>query len=317
MTMTRKERFRLKSQLTERLDSTDWPGQKIDLLLAEFGLGPHSPSPAGKLIVDIVSKLSDAMLVEMYSIVFEVDPQEVVESVESTDAGNWKPGFTRVFLSHSSEHNKFVSQVADELAVVGIHGFVAHEAMTVSEPWQRQVEAALRSMEAFVAFSHPKFNQSPWCNQEAGWALGRRVPHFTVRFGVAPAGFLGSTQWPNGSTQTTRQVADTIYRFVADQAELGRSIIDGLLGALERAGDFVSAGAAAERIARLGTLSPEDFTRLDTVYWKNDQIYGAVLANRELKPFYESHSRTFPPPKPVPRSAAPEGTRHVHSNALF
>jgi len=48
--------------------------------------------------------------------------------------------------------------------------------MAYRKPWQAQIEHALRSMQAFVAIVHPEFNSSAWCNQEVGWALGRRVP---------------------------------------------------------------------------------------------------------------------------------------------
>jgi hypothetical protein len=38
--------------------------------------------------------------------------------------------------------DELVGKVADELAIVGIHGFVAHNTMTYSRPWQAQIEQA-------------------------------------------------------------------------------------------------------------------------------------------------------------------------------
>jgi hypothetical protein len=48
----------------------------------------------------------------------------------------------RLFMSHSARHRELVGKVADELAIVGIHGFVAHNTMTYSRPWQAQIEQA-------------------------------------------------------------------------------------------------------------------------------------------------------------------------------
>jgi hypothetical protein len=309
MAMTRRDRFRLKSQVVDALTSPDWPFQHTNLLLAEFGLQTlDDGSWNGPTIGDVIADVPDATLVEMYSLVLDVDIAEVEDAVESTaDDGSWKRGYARVFLSHSAVHKRFVGDVANELAVAGIHGFVAHDTMQYSKPWQAQIEKALRSMQAFVAIVHPEFNDSAWCHQEAGWALGRRVPHYAIRMGSDPAGFVGSNQWPSCHGQTAKQAADIITSWVVELPELGSTALEGLMGALEAAGDYVSAGAAASRLTSLDSLTPEQFARLDRIWWSNDQLHTGVLATREMEPFYRANGRDWPPPRPqAPQEIVPD-----------
>lgn len=300
MAMSHRDRFKLKSQIVAELGS-NWSWEQTSLLFGELGIdyGGDGFDPPG--VVDIVALVSDGTLVEIYSIVFNVEKSEVAGVVEEAEVfGQWKPGLTRVFLSHSAVHKQFVGEVADELAVIGIHGFVAHDTMEYSKPWQQQIEAALRSMQAFVALTHGEFNDSAWCHQEVGWALGRRVPRYVVRLGSDPAGFIARDQWPSAASENPKQVAHRIYSWVATLPELGPSIIDGLFESLRTAVDYVSAGAAAERIVKLETLSVADFDRLDAIYWENNQIYGGALATNQLKPFYMGAGRPWPPPRPDP-----------------
>lgn len=302
--MSHKDRFKLKNDLVDRLMENDWPPHRINLLFAEFGMEQlDADSWHGASVGDILSNVPDQTLVEIYALVFDLPETEVVNVVESDQPGNWKPGYVRLFISHSAKHKAFVSSVADELAIVGIHGFVAHDTMKVTRPWQDQIEQSLRTMDAFVAFLHPEFNESAWCHQETGWALGRRVPHFALRMDADPLGFLGHLQWANAASQSARDVAELIQAWVFDLPGVSTTINDALFHALEDAGNYMSAGSAAARIARLKALSNQDFERLNSIYWRNDQVHGGVLATRELRPFYEANGREWPPPEPAPAIA--------------
>jgi hypothetical protein len=303
MTMSRKDRFKMKSQLVETLGSHEWSFDQTNLLLGEFGIEPLSGDWQGPSMIDVLGNVSDTTLVELYALVMGIDTEEVEDAVESSEAGNWKPGYIRVFLSHSAQYKEFIGDVANELAVVGIHGFVAHDTMEYSKPWQTQIEQALRSMQAFVAIIHPEFNGSAWCHQEIGWARGRRVPHYAVRMGADPAGFVGRDQWPSAAGQTPKQVAHIITSWVSALPELGSTVADGLFAALRSAGNYMDAGAAAERIVSLGSLTQEQFQQLDEIYWNNDQVRGGALPSRALRPFYVQNGRQWPPAKAQQASA--------------
>lgn len=299
MALSHGDRFKLKSQLVDALDSQSWATEKVNLLFGEFGLEPIDAQREAPSVADVLGQVSESTLVELYAVVFNINTAEVEDAVESSDATMWKAGYVRLFLSHSAQHKTFVGEVADELAVMGVHGFVAHDTMEYSKPWQEQIERALRSMQAFVTIIHHEFNGSAWCNQEVGWALGRRVPNFAVRMGADPSGFPSRDQWPSGHGQSAKQVAATIYGWVAKVPELGGTITDGLLEGLTTAGNYYDAEAAANRIAALGTLDEQTWARLDATYWANDQVCGGVLPTRVLEPFYRGNGRDWPPAKPI------------------
>jgi hypothetical protein len=304
MALSRRERFRMKTSIIDEMNDShlDWNWERKNILLGEFDIGPLEDSYNGApSFEELIAGLSDQDLMEMYSIVTGEELSEVQNAVESSaDAGNWKTGYVRLFISHSALHKEFVGDVANELAVVGIHGFVAHDTMAVSKPWQKQIEQALRSMEAFVALVHPEFNDSAWCQQEVGWAFGRRVPKYAVRMGNDPVGFIGSDQWHSGASMRPTEVAELITAWIAEIPELGDRMVNGLFTALSGARNYQDAGATARRIATLGSLTDEQWTRLHDIWWSNDQLYGGALPTKALRPFYSEHGRGWPPPKPLP-----------------
>ena len=305
MILSRTERFKIKSRLVEEMEREPqkWNYRKTNMLLGEFGLEQIDDSPYdGPMFEDVILNISDSDLLEMYPLVTGEEPENFHDMAATDDPGNWKPGYVRLFLSHSEEHKEFVGKIADELAVVGIHGFVAPHMMTHSKPWQDQIEQALWSMQAFVAIVHSEFQNSAWCHQEVGWALGRRVHRYAVRLDADPDGFIARTQWPSMPGATPKDIAKTISEWVSSLPDLGESMTAGLFASLEASNDYVSAGAAAQRIAALGSLTDDQWDRLDKIFWMNDQIRGGVLPNKALKPFYQEHRRSWPPPK------ADEGT---------
>lgn len=307
MPLTRKDRFRLKSQLVDELAGDSWTFDRINLLLAEFGVETLSADWHGPSVADVIGSVPDSALVELCAVAFDLETDEVEDLVDSVEVGLWQPGYVRLFLSHSARHKQYVGDVSRELAVIGVHGFVAHDTLEYSRPWQTQIEQALRSMQAFCVVVHADLNKSPWCHQEVGWALGRRVPFFAVRMDADPDGFPGSDQWPSGSGRTPKQVAGQISAWITSVPEFGQHLVDGLLSALEGVGNYIDAGAAVERLAELGSLSNEDFARLDRIWWSNDQLHGGVLATKAMKPFYVSNNRQWPPPKPAAAIDPPAG----------
>lgn len=299
MSLTRAERFRLKLAMLEVMDSEGggWDFSRKNMLLAEFGLATLATGWDGPAFESLLADVPDVDLLEMFSVVTGLAIEEARFAAGAGGPGNWKQGYIKLFISHSAAHRAFVGEVANELAVVGIHGFVAHDTMEFSKPWQEQIELALRSMDALVAIVHPEFPSSSWCQQEVGWALGRNVPRYVIRAGADPVGFIGREQWPSVDGAQAKHVAGEISKWIAAEPGLGDAMVDGLLSALEQAKNYMDAGAAGERLAALGRLTPDQWVRLDAAYLANDQLYGGVLPTRALEPLYRSNERTFPPPR--------------------
>ncbi|MCT2076069.1 toll/interleukin-1 receptor domain-containing protein [Dietzia cinnamea] len=307
MGLTRAERFKIKSALVDLMnqDFNHWDFARQNMLLSEFKLDPLDDDYNGPTFADAISNVSDADLIELYTIVAGQEPDELTSDPLASQSGPWQPGMIRLFISHSAAHKEFIGQVSRELAVVGVDGFVAHDHMENAKPFQDQIEQALTTMDAFVALVHPEFNGSAWCQQEVGWAYARRVPLYAVRLGDNPQAFVARDQWPSLFERNPREIADEISDWIGKHPLLSDRIIDGLFASLSNASNYESAGATANRIARLPSLTDEQWSRLDEIYFANDQVEYGVLPSRALKPFYAKHNRTWPPPKPNPEDEPP------------
>ncbi|WP_138945748.1 toll/interleukin-1 receptor domain-containing protein [Plantibacter sp. M259] len=297
MPLSRGDRFQLKSRILEQMgEDPSWDFSRQNLLLGEFGFPLMGGDYNGPSFDELITTITDSSLIEMYSVVTGVPQEQVAGSVTPTELDSWRPGYVRMFLSHSARHKDFVGEVAEHLAEAGIHGFVAHDSMRVSESWRVQIEQALRSMQVFVAIHHPEFSDSAWCQQEVGWALGVGVPKYVVRVGSDPLGFVSQDQWPSGFDLSPKQMADKIGAWAATIPGIGDLLIEGYLAALADADSYMTAGRTAARIAALDGLTEVQWNLLDSIYWTNDQVRGGGLPRRQLEPFYSHNRRQWPPP---------------------
>jgi hypothetical protein len=64
----------------------------------------------------------------------------------------WGPKHVRVFLSHKASVKKESSQLKEALERCGLAAFVAHEDIEPTEEWRHEIERALFSMDALVAY---------------------------------------------------------------------------------------------------------------------------------------------------------------------
>jgi hypothetical protein len=206
----------------------------------------------------------------------------------------WPDDLVRVFLSHAALHKDFVGDVAAHLRGFGAYGFVAHETMAFTLPWQGQIEHALATADALVALVHPEVNDSAWCQQEIGWAYGRQIPVLCVRMGATPTGFPSSVQWPSGDDGAPDAVARTIGEWLNKQPALADRIAGGLIKALGRAGNYYDARDAARALDRVGTLTPEQWEAVDRIVRTNDQVGGSIWAREALSPLFARAGREIP-----------------------
>jgi hypothetical protein len=106
----------------------------------------------------------------------------------------WRKGMLRLFISHLATHKKWATELQEALLGCGISGFLAHNDIQSTLEWQNQIETALSTCDALVALLHEQFNAGKWTDQEIGFAMGRGVAVFSVRFGQDPYGFIGRFQ---------------------------------------------------------------------------------------------------------------------------
>lgn len=208
-----RERFSLADRVIASFeqDAAHWTPARTRLLFQQFKLPLPFESDfesRTEVAARILGDSDDATLTGVASVVLDLPDESVRDlAADGEDTGLWQAGYVRVFLSHPAVEREFVGEVSRELAIFGIHGFVAHDSMEEEKSWQPQIEVALRTAEAFVALVHPPFNDSIWCQQEVGWARGRALASYFIRFGADLRGFPSPTQWPSRLGRTAREVA--------------------------------------------------------------------------------------------------------------
>jgi hypothetical protein len=180
----------------------------------------------------------------------------------------WVSGTYRVFLSHKSEVKKETAEVKKELAPFGISSFVAHEDVHPTEEWQEEIENALASMDAFVAFLTEDFHDSFWTDQEVGYAVARGVPIIAVKFGIDPYGFIGRFQ---ALSRGWDEAPLSIVKLLIKQPRM----LDAYIAALSRCSSFEDANVLANVLPEIGRLSIEQAGQLMSVFNANPDLRGS------------------------------------------
>jgi hypothetical protein len=128
---------------------------------------------------------------------------------------NWQDskGF-RLFISHISKDKLIATRLKDALAKYKIAGFVAHEDIHPTLPWQDEIERALQTMDALIAVHTVGFSASIWTQQEIGYALGRGTTVISFKMGEDPTGFIGKHQALPRRNRTAEQIAEEINKLL-------------------------------------------------------------------------------------------------------
>ena len=223
--MTPSERIGHIRSIARELSKEEWP--LVDLTLKQFKL-PWVENWSGgdktAYIIDMISEANDEALLELAK---HLGTASELESVGSPDF--WSSSDARVFISHVSNIKERTSQLKIALTDFGMHGFVAHEDIEPTREWQVEIEVALATMDSLVALLSPGFNESKWCDQEVGVAIGRRVPIVPVRIDLDPYGLFGKYQAIQGKGKNPNEVASLVFVALIAKPQIGPKITSQLV----------------------------------------------------------------------------------------
>lgn len=271
MALTPSQRVTLIKQISSRLADEEWP--LIDLTLKEFGLPITDTWSESKesYLVKHVAEANDAVLMQVAAHVgYEI---QGIEQPPTFDPPFWGKGQLRLFVSHLSAHREFAAELQSSLAKYGISAFVAHSDIEPTQEWQSQIETALGTCDSLIALLHPSFHESRWTDQEIGYAMGRGVPVFSIRFGQDPYGFIGRFQAFNGNGKTCDRLASELFQVYLTHKQTERAMASALVGLFEQSNSFA---AARHLMGQLESLS----------YWEtgfSGRIAAAVEANSQIE----------------------------------
>ncbi len=254
---------------------------ELDFVLGQFGQPTANNWGSGDLYSYSLSMLSstpDDTLIQMRDYLFPTEAS--IPTPPDEYASHWRPAFFRVFLSHSSVDKYRVSEVKRELLPFGIDCFVAHQDIEPAKEWVNEIETALATCDAIVAFLSPDFHTSKWCDQEVGYALSRKVVIVPVMMGVDPYGFMARYQGVKADGLPAEYLADRVYVVLKSNPKSGEKV----QGAYEtnhdaivveqftNAASFESARRSFKRLRSVQRWTWDMLTSIDEAAKSNTQI---------------------------------------------
>ena len=144
----------------------------------------------------------------------KLDKEEPIKVTTTDESSLWKLGYYRMFISHLTKDKEAASNLKTFLFDYGITGFVAHEDIEPTKEWQDEIEKGLATMDVLCAIVSPGFKESNWCDQEIGFALGRKCFIIPIRKGADPYGFIGKYQGIQSKGKKARKISEEIFNII-------------------------------------------------------------------------------------------------------
>lgn len=270
MSLTASQRVSLIKEIVKRLSVENY--SVIDMTLSEFKL-PITDSwngGVGSYIMQMVQGQDDAKIVGLAKhLGYSLDAPSYLEPAF------WQEGKLRVFLSHLSKQKSWTTELQDALLPHGIAAFVAHKDIKPTLEWQVQIETALATCDALVALLHIGFHESNWTDQEIGFAMGRGVPVFSIRFGQDPYGFIGKTQAFQGDSKDAGEIALELFDAYRINKKTQGKMSEVLLGMFIKSATFAQAKTRIGYLEELETWDADFADRIKDATELNSQISGS------------------------------------------
>ncbi|MCH7768728.1 MAG: toll/interleukin-1 receptor domain-containing protein, partial [Nitrospinae bacterium] len=252
------DRIHLIKEISASLGEESW--KLIDLTLKQFNLpwtDEWNGDTKGDYVIDMISDASNQSLVKL------AKHLGVVTELESSELPTfWSPNHLRIFLSGLATEKKAIKAIKTELGDYGLVCFLAHEDIEPTREWQTEIETALTTMDALVAYLTPGFNESEWTDQEVGVAIGRKVPIVPLKAGIDPYGFIGKYQALQAKDRMPEEIAKEIVELLAAKPQIAAKISNALVERLEGSGSFSDSKLIMDLIERCRQFSEDTLERL-------------------------------------------------------
>ena len=163
----------------------------------------------------------------------------------------------RVFISHSSNDKKIVSEMADYIERVGMKVFLAHIDIEGGVKWKESLHKEITECDLLVALVTPNFYTSEYTCQEVGAAWVLNKPVLPVCKGAIPNGFIGERQGIQYDQEWTLNTAESILRFALREVYDDESMGNFLAKMLVDSESFNQSNALIQLLIRERNLTME------------------------------------------------------------
>lgn len=177
----------------------------------------------------------------------------------------WKEGYFRLFLSHSSTDKEFGAKLRENLERVRIDAFIAHETIEPDLPWQHEIKLGLASCHALMFIATEASNQSWWCQQEIGWALGRGILVTSYMLEKEPVGFANGLQGWKVPSHDLLKIREKLLSKFAKEDRTEPAMREPLVQLIQASSTAKQIDYTLDYVDLLKSLSQEQLERINNV----------------------------------------------------
>jgi hypothetical protein len=208
----------------------------------------------------------------------------------------WKPGLARVFVSHRDAYKKEARELGEALEEYGISCFIAHDTIAPLAQWRDEIMKGLETMEAMIVFQTNDFQDSLWCQQEVGYALGKSTPIVPLKLGSKdPPGFISHLQAMRGSMDNPFAAAKGLFPLIGNALGRQERLNEVLIAAFCESPSYSDTKERFNRMeASVKSLTDAQLQQIVAAFANNGQLSGAghlTSKYERLRRFLENVTR--------------------------
>ena len=140
---------------------------------------------------DDVTRANESIDVRQVLLIPQSDLDDDILNIVD-DSQLWKAGYYKMFISHLTANKDTASRLKSALL-------------------DYEIEKALYTMDVLCAIIVPNFITSKWCDQELGFAMGRRKLVIPIKKEADPYGFIGKYQGIQSKGKKVSEVANEVF----------------------------------------------------------------------------------------------------------
>jgi len=196
----------------------------------------------------------------------------------------------RAFLSYSSLDKELAGRIKANLVEYGINAFLAHEDIRPSSKWQRTIVSNLRRCEVFIPIITKNFAKSSWTDQEAGFAMCRKVLVIPVSVDAIPYGFLNVYQAAKLDPDHLDAGIHRIVLAVCRRSRFRPRVLDGLVSAFATSESFEQGKMNAQTLEEFDGYSPKQLKAIFAAFVDNYENRSSFGAQRVIRRLLNAHA---------------------------
>jgi hypothetical protein len=287
--LTRRERLECIKQITAALVGEQLP--QVELALDTFGAPDCNRWECDNDNEYVIARLrpaADDTLVELRSYIAGDGTSVSIDAA----ADSWEESRFRLFLSHTSAHKGLAKELRDHLRPYGFDVFVAHEDIKPTREWEQEIELALATCDGMLALITPDFIKSEFCDQEVGYAMGRRLLVAAIMHGEQPHGFVGKWQGIPGERPddefAAKKLARKVFETFAENEKTNAEMASAIVGRYVNSTSFENARANTSRLMNIPKglwteqmvdnveRAGKENGQIEDAFWYGGKVPGAV-----------------------------------------